>query len=224
MTTQDWKPTGSVKALVIGHDPRLKNSDTIAPFALFADYYFRDVPTNTSEKRKYGLAKATFDHIIFLTYNKIKPENIYITNLCNEALPHAPLGKMVYIPMEYARKGLENIKVILNEYNSIEYIFPMSLQVNYWLQKLGFYTSDSNFLKLTEPQEKGLISDPQYFEPKNVRTFQQICGNIYTQESSSCKIVPILHSIQFPLNRITSPKYGPAYEKIRNYFHSQSNI
>lgn len=219
MNTQDWKPTGSAKALVIGHDPRLKNSDTIAPFALFADYYFRDVPINTSEKRKYGLAKATFDHITYLTNNKIKPEEIYITNLCNEALPHAPLGKMVYIPMENAKNGLENIKNILIENVYIEYIFPMSLQVNYWLQKLGFYTSDNDFLMLTEPQERGLSSNPQYFEPKNNRTFQLICGNIYSQENSGHKILPILHSIQFPLNRITLPRYGPAYEKIRKYFH-----
>lgn len=218
MKTEDWKSIETAKALVIGHDPRLKNSDTIAPYALFADYYFKDVPSNTSERRKYGLAKATFEHIKYLTNNKIKPRSIYITNLCNEPLPHAPKDRMVYIPIEKAIEGIENIKSILRENPSIKYIFPMSLQVNYWLQKLGFYTSNNEFIKLTEPHEKGLLHKPQFFKPKNNRTFLLICGNIYSQMDGHYKIIPVLHSIQFPLNSNTLPSYGPAYEKIRGYF------
>jgi hypothetical protein len=222
--TEDWKSIEIAKALVIGHDPRLKNSDTIAQYALFADYYFKEVPTNTSEKRKYGLAKATFDLIKYLTINKVKPETIYITNLCNESLPHAPKNRMVYIPFEKAKEGIENIKKILRENPSIEYLFPMSLQVNYWLQKLGFYTSNNEFLNLTEPHEKGLLHNPQYFKPKKDRTFLLICGNIYSQIDSHHKILPILHSIQFPLNSNTLPSYGPAYEKIKDYFNLQTGL
>lgn len=35
-----YPKTFAPKALIIGHDPRLQNSDTIADYALFADYYF----------------------------------------------------------------------------------------------------------------------------------------------------------------------------------------
>jgi hypothetical protein len=224
MKTNDWVSIEPSKALLIGHDPRLKNSDTIAQYALFADYYFKEVPLNTSEKRKYGLANATFEHIKYLTNNKIKPEAVYITNLCNESLPHAPKDRMVYIPIDKAMEGLDCINKILGENPAIEYVFPMSLQVNYWLQKLGFYTSNNDFLKLTEPHEKGLLNNPQYFKPRINRTFQLICGNIYSQKDGHLKILPILHSIQFPLNSITLPSYGPAYEKIRGYFNLQTGL
>ena len=218
MKTEDWKAIETAKALVIGHDPRLQKSDTIAPFALFADYYFRLEPTKPSERSKYGLAKATFDHINYLTNNKIKSNKVYITNLCNESLPHAPKNKMVYIPREKATEGLNNIKKILKENPDIEYIFPMSLQVNYWLQKLGFYTSDNEFLDLTEPREKGLQKDPKYFEPKNNRTFLLICGNIYKVTDGHQNVIPILHTKNYPLKGNFLEAYGLSYDRIRKYF------
>jgi len=81
------------------------------------------------------LAATVFNQITYITNGKIKPEEIYITNLCNSALPHSPRGKTVYIPEDKAKEGFENIKRIIEENQSIEYLFPMSLQVNYWLQK-----------------------------------------------------------------------------------------
>jgi hypothetical protein len=89
MKTEDWKPIVTAKVLIIGHDPRLQKSDTIAPFALFADYYFRQKSTKSSERSKYGLAKSTFEQVIEITNSKFKPDTIYITNLCNESLGHA---------------------------------------------------------------------------------------------------------------------------------------
>jgi hypothetical protein len=83
---------------------------------------------------------------------------------------------MVYIPSEKAIEGLDSIKKILKEYPTIEYIFPISLQVNYWLQKLGFYTSEDSFLVKSEPIETGIQYDRPYFEPKNSKTFLLICG------------------------------------------------
>lgn len=215
------EPFESAKALLIGHDPRLQKSDTIAPYVLFADYYFKPEPTKPSERSKYGLAKATFDHIGYLTNNKIKPELIYITNLCNYSLPSSPANKTVLIPREKAEEGLENINKILIVNPTIEYVFPMSLQVNYWLQKLGFYDSKTDFVTLTEPREYGLISDKPYFQPKNSRTFLLICGNIYKPNNGHQKIIPILHSKQFPLKKNTISSYGPAYDRIREYFNSR---
>jgi hypothetical protein len=88
MKTKNWRSIETAKALVIGHDPRLQESETIAPFAFFTDYYFRQEPTNPSERSKYGLAKVTFDQIVDITNGKTDPKSIYITNLCNDPLPH----------------------------------------------------------------------------------------------------------------------------------------
>ena len=217
MVTKDWKPEKPAKALLIGHDPRLQKSDTQASYALFTDYYFDPIPTKTNEKKKYGLAKTTFDHLLYLTNNKIDPKTVYITNLCNDGLPHAPKGKTVLIPEQKAQEGVERIRKILKDYPSIEYIFPMSLQVNYWLQKLGFYASNNDFVIKSEPKEIGVINDKPYFEPRNSGTFLLICGNRYNPIGNAQIIIPILHSKQFPLNKRTIA-YRSAYESIKAYF------
>lgn len=64
MKTIDWKSKKEAKALLVGHDPRLQNSNTIANYALFADYYFKPISNIQSEKRKYGLAKSSFEYIL----------------------------------------------------------------------------------------------------------------------------------------------------------------
>ena len=219
MKTKDWKPTRPAKALVIGHDPRLQESDTQAQYALFADFYFKEKEelNEPGDKAKYGLAKSTFDQILDITNGKIQPDEIYVTNLCNDSLPHAPKGKQVYIPRIKAEVGLANIRNILTNNPTIEYVFPMSLQVNYWLQKIGLYDSQTDFVTLSEPVEDGLNNDPPYFQPRRNRTFLLICGNVYLVKDGNQKIIPILHTKQYPLTKRTQA-YGPAYERIRSYF------
>ena len=101
MTTLDWKPKEHTpRALLIGHDPRLQLSDTQAEYALFANYYFDKTIKDRAFKSKQGLAAAAINQISHITNGKIKPKEIYITNLCNSALPHALQSKTVYIPVE----------------------------------------------------------------------------------------------------------------------------
>jgi hypothetical protein len=211
----DWNPCehfeGFIpKILLIGHDPRLQTSDTIADYALFINYYFNECPNKGSEKRKYNFAKASLEQVLNLTNNKYRAEEIYVTNLCNEALPHAPQGKTVLISHDIAKAGVERIKNIISHNNSIDLIFPMSQQVNYWLQRFGFYCTDTEFLLKAEPKEKGIINESPYYEPKKQKAFLDICGNIYKTEASK-KVIPILHTKQY--NKITT--YFPKYEKLK---------
>jgi len=217
MMTKDWKSLREARALVIGHDPALQKSDTQAGFALFANYCFKPEPSSRSERRKYGLAKSTFDQISFLTNDSIKPEEIYITNLCNDKLPHAPVKKTVFIPKSKAEEGIKHIKEILLSNPSIKYIFPMSLQVNYWLQKLGFYQGSQEFVDSSEPSKAGMNSNPPYYTPCKGRTFLMICGNCYRVSAGNQVVFPILHSKNFPLKgRLIA--YSDSYEKIKEYF------
>jgi hypothetical protein len=179
------------------------------------------LPTKTNEKRKYGLAQTTFNHISYLTNKTIEPETIYVTNLCNDGLPHAPKGKTVLIPEGIAIEGIERIREIIKENPTIKYIFPMSLQVNYWLQKLGFYSSNNGIVEKSEPKEIGLLNDPPYYQPKQSRTFMLICGNAFPINDGRQIVVPILHSKQFPLTERTKA-YTPAYEKMKAYFTNDS--
>ena len=217
METKDWKSKEEAKLLLIGHDPRLQNSDTIADHALFADYFFRPVPNNKSEKRKYDLAKSSFEQILYLTNKKIKADQIYVTNLCNDSLPHSPKGKTVFIPEMKAHQGLKNIRKILKDNSTIKYIFPMSLQVNYWLQKLRFYEGNKEFIDCSEPKSIGKNNNFPYYKPKKGRTFLLICGNQYKIEKGNQIIIPILHAKNFPLaGRFIA--YRECYKKIREYF------
>ena len=180
MSTKDFKPKKPAKVLIIGHDPRLQSSDTEAEFALFADYYFKADLKGGAEKRKHGLAKSTFEQVFHLTGDLFKADEIYVTNLCNHFLPASPNYYTVFIPEQKASEGISDIREILKENPTIQYIFPMSLQVNYWLQKLAFYEGDPQFVSDTEPRPIGVDSEPPYFTPKKSKTFLTICGNIYT--------------------------------------------
>lgn len=219
MQTLDWKPKEKKpKALLIGHDPRLQKSDTQAEFVLFANYYFDNtIIKDRSFKSKFSLAESAFNQITDITNGKIKSDEIYITNLCNSTLPHAPKNKTVYIPEEKAKEGFENIKRIILENESIEYIFPMSLQVNYWLQKFGLYDSKNSFLEKSSPKLNGILNNPPYFEPNEKGAFLMICGSKYQVTGDTKTLFPILHSKCFPLNKVFRA-YEQAYERIRNYF------
>lgn len=163
------------------------------------------------------MAASAFNQITHITNGKIKPEEIYITNLCNSALPHAPESKTVYIPEEKAIAGVENIKRIIEENQSIEYIFPMSLQVNYWLQKLSLYYSNDEFIEISTPKTIGIQNEPPYYEPIGKSPFLMICGNRYRVTGGTQVVIPILHAKCFPLNK-QFKAYESAYERMRYYF------
>ena len=64
MKTKIWGNTEKAKILVIGHDPGLQRSSTIADYCFFADYYFRPKPSHASELSKYKLDESLFHCIM----------------------------------------------------------------------------------------------------------------------------------------------------------------
>ena len=197
MKTKIWGNHEKAKILVIGHDPGLQRSSTIANYCFFADYYFRSKPSNASELAKYQLADSLFSCIRDLTSEQFLDDEVLITNLCNEELPPSPKGKTNYIPRDKAEEGLKVIKKSLNV-SSIKLIFPMSQQVNYWLQKLGFYSTDTKFLEKSEPKLFGVESEQPYYQPRQSGIFKDICGNKYIVEGKYY-LFPILHVKSYPL-------------------------
>lgn len=216
---KDWNPSVELnvapKVLLIGHDPRLQGSDTIADYALFSNYFFVAEPKSGSEKKKYGLAAKSFGQILDITKGKYKAEEIYVTNLCNDILEHAPKGKTVFIKEDVAKRGYERIVKIINQYKTIEYIFPMSQQVNYWLQYFGLYHTDTEFLENAKPKQKGIDSEKPYYEAilQGKHPFLDICGKVYETKTGQ-KVIPILHTKQY--SRLMA--YFPCYERIKEYF------
>lgn len=218
MRTKDWKAVGTAKVLVIGEDSNLQWSDKVAEYAMFADYYFREFPEDHGERSRNVEARNLFTHIRSLTANKITADEFYITNLCNDDVEQSPKGKRVFIPKEKAVKGVEHIEWILNEYPTIEYILCMSLQSNYWMQELGFYGEDAEFLKAAEPRRAGVGCMQPYYQPVNGKAFSLICGKVFDAKKHAVKVVPILPAKDYPLAGLNIERYTDSYQAIRQYF------
>ena len=163
-------------------------------------------------KLKYNLASALFNCISYLINNKYSNQEFVITNLCNYFLPPTLNKKTVLIPEEFAKEGLVEIKKILAGLE-IEIIFAMSLQVNYWLQKLGFYFSSNEFLKGAAPKKTGIDSKPAYYQPRDSSVFKFICGKEYIADDKF-RLFPILHIKNWPLKRRFKETYQDCYNEL----------
>ena len=102
--TKPWGSPDRAKVLVIGHDPRLQGSSTLAAYCLFADYHFRTKPTEKRELAKYQLAEALFNCVRDLTGGRISDDEVMVTNLCNQALPVLREELSLY-PKKRPKKG-----------------------------------------------------------------------------------------------------------------------
>jgi hypothetical protein len=212
--TQPWGDPDSARVLVIGHDPRLQRSNTIAGYALFADYYFLPQKrTGQGERQKHELASLLFDYVTDLTAGRYNPREVLVTNLCNQPLPHAPSHHTVLIPRMAAEHGLASIRSLVAG-SKVKLILAMSQQVNYWLQALGFYGPVVEFLKRAEPAPRGLSAQPPYYQARADSAFPLICGKKYLADSCYA-LYPVLHVKQWPLIGRTYDAYARAYEACR---------
>jgi|SRR5271157_77754 len=207
-------PTAESRVLVIGHDPRLRDSDALANHAFFADLFFKPIPTRGSEFAKYGLAKAIYAYIEELTSYRYTANQLVLTNLCNDLLPHAPKGKVVLIPQAQAEEGLADLQRLIS-LARFELIFAMSEQVNYWLHALGFCVSRGNFQQKSAPKERGVQHEPPFYEPREPRAFQSIA---YLRHKTTVGIpaYPIVHVRSWPLRGPFQKAYGRQYANCIN--------
>ena len=89
MRTKDWKAINTPQILVVGEDSNLQWSETVAKYAMFADYYFRNFPEDHGERSRNVESRNLFDYIMELTGHQLTPEDVYITNLCNDEVEAA---------------------------------------------------------------------------------------------------------------------------------------
>ncbi|MDD2488689.1 MAG: hypothetical protein PHD62_04415 [Bacteroidales bacterium] len=216
MKSKDLISEYEAKILVIGEDSNLVWNEEVPEFVMFADYYFKPIPQDHGERSRNVESRRLFEHIIYLTNNKVKSKEIYFTNLCNEYVTPPPKGKHVLIPEEKAIEGVDRIKKILKLNPTITYVFCMSLQANYWLQKLGLYTcNDETFLHNAQPKRVGLEQFNMFYQPVNPKAFSLIAGNIYDAIGYDTKIVPILPAKDFPLKDRNLDLFQTPYLKIK---------
>lgn len=216
MRSKDLKAAKAAKVLVIGEDSNLYWSETVAPVVMFADYYFREFPTDHGERSRNVEARNLFDYITYLTGSQFENEEYYFTNLCNDLVAAPPRGKRVLIPTEKAVRGLAHIEWILEQNPTIEYVVAMSMQTNYWLQKLGFYAEDETFTYGAQPRQVGLNSEEPFYQPVNGKAFHPVCGRTYNvNKQEGMKLIAALPAKDFPLNDKNREIYGEAYAELR---------
>lgn len=218
MRTKDWKAIDNAKVLVVGEDSNLQWSETVPEYVMFADYYFRSFPKDHGERSRNVEARNLFNYINKLTGGQVLPEEVYITNLCNDDVEPSPKGKRVFIPEAKALKGIAHIEWILEQNPSIQYVLAMSLQTNYWLQKGEFYEADAAFLKAAEPRRTGMECIQPYYQPVDGKAFTAVCGKCYDALRFPIKVIPILPAKDYPLSEQNAERYGEAYDQISNYF------
>ena len=220
--TQDWTAVTTAKVLLIAENSTLQWSEEIIDHVLFLDYYFRSMPYDHGERSRYVEAKTVFDMVGELTAGKYRPEEVYATNLSFDILERPPKGKRALISRPQAITGIEHIKSILAVEPAIEVVFAMSLQVNYWLQELGFYGVDNaDFLHGAQPRNAGLNGDPPYYQPVDAKVFGEIIGKPFGIPGSSSTLFPLLGPRDYPLSEANLQKYGGAYDSIMEFFEKK---
>jgi len=195
------KPFGDLTTatiLVIGHDPRLQRSQAEAEVAFFFDYLTRPRPTSRSEASKHDLAKAVVDYVGALAGREVSLNELYVTNLCNEFLEHAPGSGTVLIPDGLARHGVQQIAQAVAS-GHFEVILPMAVQTFYHLCRLGFIDEESDVVRR-------FVHDASPRAPKAAQgiyvqggraPFLAVCGCRFHHRG--VPVVPIVHVKQWPL-------------------------
>ena len=201
MRTKDWKAINTPKILVIGEDSNLQWSETVAKYAMFADYYFRGFPEDHGERSRNVESRNLFNYVMRLTDHQLTPEDVYITNLCNDDVEPAPKGKRTFIPEEKAQKGIEHIKWILSENPSIKCIL-------------------ADFLRAAEPRRNGKESLSPFYQPVDGKAFTMICGRAYDATDFPVKVFPVLPAKDYPLSDQNLDRYAKALDQVVNYFRT----
>jgi hypothetical protein len=190
------KPFGDINSatvLVIGHDPRLQRSQAEAQVAFFFDYLARPKPTSRPEARKYGLAKAVWDYVGQLAGRDVPLADLYVTNLCNEFLDHAPGSGTVLIPDDVAKRGVEQIAQIVAA-GHFRCILPMALQTFYHLCHWGFINEgDSELIVqfVAGARPRASKAEQGIYVQTSSGSFLSVCGRRFHHRG--VPLVPILH-------------------------------
>jgi hypothetical protein len=194
--------------LVIGQDPRLQRSKAEAKVAFFLDYLARPRPTRRPEAKKYNLARAVWDYVSELAGRDVTLTELYVTNLCNQFLDHAPGSGTVLIPETLAQRGVEQIVQTVAA-GQFKVIIPMAVQTFYHLCKQGFLDEESelvkDFVQAARPQPNK--AEEGIYQQSDRAPFLAVCG--HRLHHCGVPVVPVVHVKQWPLKprmvRYTEP-------------------
>ncbi|MFI3266486.1 MAG: hypothetical protein R3Y15_04970 [Rikenellaceae bacterium] len=225
MKTADWPAISTTKVLLIGENSTLQWKDEVLEHAMFLDYYFNHPPYDLGERSRYSEAKTIFDTLSEITSGQCRAEQVHGTLLSNDMLTRPPKGKHLLIPEKQAKEGIIHIKSLLKRYPSIEYIFVMGLQTNYYLQKFGFYNCGDmteSFVKGAEPRRIGLDPFEPFYQPVNAKPFREVCFKRYAAaEYPNVEVIPILPVKSYPMSEVELKNFGANFSTLKESFKAK---
>ncbi len=220
--TADWGSLLTTKSLLIGENATLQWKDEVVEHAMFLDYYFEHAPYDLGERSRWSEAKAIFEALLDMSSGVVLPQEVHGTLLSNEILPRPPKGKHLLIPQREAIEGAKHIKSVIEKNPTIEYIFVIGLQANYYLQRCGLYScgeESESFLRGAEPRRVGLTSRDPFYQPVDAKPFRKICFNRYEATSyTGVTVIPILPIKSYPLTGNDLEAFGENYERLKASF------
>lgn len=218
--TKDWQAVVKPRVLVVGENATLQWSCEVIEYVMFLDYYFRDKPYDHGERSRYTEAAAILRCVNELSADRYRPQDVSATNLSMEILDRPPRGKHILIPEKEAVSGVKRITKLLANNPTIESVFVMSIQANYWLQKLGFYGDNPQFVHGAQPRRVGLESPKPYYQPVDAKVFNEVCGNVYKAKigEREMNVVPILPAKDYPLYGADIDRFSDAYAVVASFF------
>ncbi len=220
--TADWSAITTTKALIIGENSTLQWKDEVLEHAMFLDYYFDHAPYDLGERSRYSEAKTIMELIVEITNGECRPEQVHGTLLSNEILPRPPKGKRLYIPQAEAASGARHIKSVIDKNPTIEYIFIMGMQANYYLQRFGLYDCgdlSESFIRGAEPRRTGLSAAEPYYQPVDAKPFREICFRRYpATHYPSIEVIPILPVKSYPMVGSELINFGDSFEALKESF------
>lgn len=220
--TADWSAVTTTKALIIGENSTLQWKDEVVEHAMFLDYYFDHAPYDLGERSRYSEAKTIIELIVEITNGKCRPEQLHGTLLSNERLPRSPKGKRLYIPPIQAADGAKHIKHIIDKNPTIEYIFVMGLQANYYLQRFGLYNCgelSERFIHGAEPRRTGISAAEPFYQPVDAKPFREVCFRRYSATLyPNIEVIPILPVKSYPMVGSELVNFGESFEALKRSF------
>ncbi len=200
------QPFGSLATatiLVIGQDPRLQNSDYEAEKVFLMEflekYSDQSPPRSLSEVKKYELACAVPNYIRSLAHRNLNLDELYVTNLCNQFLPHVRGSGTVLIPEALARQGVAAIGEIVQQ-GRFRVIVPMACQTFYFLCYTRFIDEwDERVLEfLAAARPDPVKATEGLYEQLGRGAFLNVCGQRFHRQG--IPLVPVLHVKNWPLS------------------------
>lgn len=218
--TKDWTAVTVPRVLVVGENATLQWSDQVIEYVMFMDYFFREKPYDHGERSRFKEAASILRCVNELSGDRYRPQEVSATNLSMEILERPAHGKHILIPERDAILGMKRIYKTLVDNPTIETVFVMSIQVNYWLQNFGFYGDNPEFVHGAQPRTVGITATKPYYQPVDAKAFNDVCGKVYETKigTRSVRVVPILAAKDYPLYGADIERFSDAYASVAAYF------